>query len=36
MEIRIADKHSRIQFVSVEDAWLIDRGLNIGNVWPAE
>ena len=35
-EVNSLDADYRYSESFVEDAWLIDRGLNIGDVWPAE
>ena len=36
VSVTLENEEGQTKFVSVEDAWLIDRGLNIGDVWPAE
>ena len=34
--VTLENEEGQTKSISVEDAWLIDRGLNIGDVWPAE
>ena len=36
VSVTLENEEGQTKSVSVEDAWLIDRGLNIGDVWPAE
>ena len=36
VSVTLENEEGQTKFVSVEDAWLTDRGLNIGDVWPAE
>ena len=34
--VTLENEEGQTKFVSVEDAWLMDRGLNIGDAWPVE
>ena len=36
VSVTLENEEGQTKSVSVEDSWLIDRGLNIGDVWPAE
>lgn len=34
VSVTLVDENGVEQYVSVEDAWLIERGLEEGSVWP--
>ena len=36
VSVTLENEEGQTKFVSVEDAWLMDRGLNIGDAWPVE
>ena len=36
VSVTLENEDGQTKFLSVEDAWLMDRGLNIGDVWPTE
>ena len=36
VSVTLENEEGQTKFVSVGDAWLMDRGVNIGDVWPVE
>ena len=36
VSVTLENEEGQTKFISVEDAWLMDRGLNIGDAWPVE
>ena len=36
VSVTLENEDGQTKFLSVEDEWLMDRGLNIGDVWPVE
>ena len=36
VSVTLENEEGQTKFVSVEDVWLMDRGLDIGDVWPVE
>ncbi len=36
VSVTLVDETGNEKFVSVEDAWLIENGLDIGSAWPTE
>ena len=36
VSVTLENEDGQTKFLSVEDAWLMDRGLNIGDAWPVE
>ncbi|MEQ2562510.1 hypothetical protein WMO41_04940 [Ventrimonas sp. CLA-AP-H27] len=36
VSVTLADEDGNERYVSVEDAWLTERGLDVGDIWPEE
>ena len=36
VSVTLADTAGNERLVSVEDAWLVEQGLDVGSEWPAE
>ena len=36
VSVTLENEEGQTKFISVEDEWLMNRGLNIGNAWPVE
>ena len=36
VSVTLADAAGNERLVSVEDAWLVEQGLDVGSEWPAE
>ena len=36
VSVTLENEDGQTKFVSVEDEWLTDKGLNVGDAWPVE
>ena len=36
VSVTLENEDGQTKFVSVEDAWLTENGLNVGDIWPIE
>ena len=36
VSVTLENEEGQTKFISVEDAWLMDRGFNIGDGWPVD
>lgn len=36
VSVTLIDEHGKERYVSVEDAWLTEQGLDVGDIWPCK